>query len=68
MRQRSAADEAAIAFSEVEVVREGTLSLVCRVKGKEALIPRPQALRRPPPGERGPLVIPRWLAREKGLI
>jgi hypothetical protein len=61
-------DENAIAFSGVEVLREGALALLCRIRGKEVWIPRARAVRTPQAGETGALVIPRSLAREKGLI
>ena len=57
-----------IAFDGVEVVQEGALALVCRVRGKIVSIPRVQAVKRPAQGDTGSLVIPRALARERGLI
>ena len=57
-----------IAFDDVEVVQEGALALVCRVRGKIVSIPRAQAVKRPARGDTGSLVIPRSLARERGLI
>ncbi len=57
-----------IAFDDVEVMQEGALALVCRVRGKIVSIPRAQAVKRPARGDTGSLVIPRSLARERGLI
>jgi hypothetical protein len=53
-------------FDDVEVVQEGARA--CRVRGKIASIPHAQAVKRPAPGVTGSLVIPRSLARERGLI
>ena len=60
--------ESAITFPEVDVLREGAFSVLCRIRGREVWIPRAQAMRTPAIGQRGALVIPRSLAREKGLI
>jgi len=57
-----------IAFDDVEVVQEGALALVCRIRGKIVSIPRAQVVKRPARGDTGSLVIPRSLARERGLI
>ena len=68
MLHRSEADDPLIAFNDVEVVQEGALALLCRVRGKTVSIPRTKAVRTPSRGQPGSLVIPRSLAREKGLI
>jgi hypothetical protein len=68
MPQHGPDDENAITFPDVEVVREGALALLCRIRGKDVWIPRTRAVRTPHAGESGSLVIPRSLAREKGLI
>ncbi len=54
----------------VEVVIETEVALLCVVRGKEVWVPRehvvnPEMWRA---GERGTLVVPRWLAVRKGLL
>ena len=68
MQHREEANDTLIAFDDVEVVQEGTLAILCRVRGKTVSIPRTRAVRAPSRDNPGALVIPRSLARERGLI
>ena len=61
-----------IVFEDVEVIDERDGDLVCRVRGREVLVPAGEvgiddrAVYRP--GQRGRLVIPREVAVELGLL
>jgi hypothetical protein len=58
-----------ITISNVEVVREGGLALLCRIRGKELWIPRAQILNGGvrAAGDRGTIVVPKWFAADHGL-
>ncbi len=63
----SASDGTAIL--DVHVVREGVLAVRYRVGEVEAWIPRVHVLSGPTRiGERGSIVIPRWLAEKLRLV
>lgn len=68
VEQPSVAD--CVNFEGVEVVGETLVTLRCRVGGQEVSLPRDHivggGLRRT--GDRGSLVIPRWLAHDRALI
>jgi hypothetical protein len=56
---------------DVEVVGETDLTLMCRIRGRRVMVPRLQidprsTVRRT--GDRGRLVVPRWLADDLGLV
>jgi hypothetical protein len=60
-----------VEFRDVEVLEETVDGLLCRIGQKEVVIPSPllqpgTAVRRP--GDRGTLVIPRWLGIGTGLL
>jgi hypothetical protein len=66
---RSGVDLAEI--EDVESVRASELALLCRVAGREVWIPLSQIDDDSEvwePEQTGTLVIPEWLAKEKGLI
>jgi hypothetical protein len=57
-------------IDDVEVVGETDLTLICRLRGRRVMVPRLQidprtTVRRV--GDRGTLVIPRWLADDLGV-
>ena len=59
-----------VEFEDVEVVGDTGLTLVCVVNGRRVMIPPLQLDRRSlvrRVGDRGLLVIPRWLAIDLGL-
>jgi hypothetical protein len=58
-----------VTIPDVEVIREGGLALLCRVRGKEIWIPRAQILKGDVrvAGDRGTIVVPRWFADDHGL-
>ena len=58
-----------VAISNVEVIREGGLALLCRVGSREVWIPRAQILNDGVRslGDRGTIVVPRWFANDHGL-
>jgi hypothetical protein len=55
---------------DVEVVGDTGLTLVCSIAGRRVLVPtlqiHPRSTARRP-GDRGTLVLPRWLAQNLGL-
>lgn len=63
------ANEDTVSITDVEVIREGGLALLCRVRGREIWIPRAQILNNGvrAVGDRGTIVVPRWFAADHGL-
>jgi hypothetical protein len=58
-----------VTITDVEVIREGGLALLCRVRGKEIWIPHAQILNAgvQTVGQRGSIVVPKWFADDHGL-
>ena len=61
--------EDTVAIDDVEVIREGGMALLCRIRDKEIWVPRAQILNGGPRavGERGTIVVPRWFAADHGI-
>jgi hypothetical protein len=59
-----------VAIEDVEVIGETELTLICRIRGRRVMIPRLQIDRRSTVrrvGDRGRLIVPRWLADDLDL-
>lgn len=59
-----------IEIDDVEVVKDTDLTLICFIRGRRVMVPRLQidprsTVRRV--GDRGTLVVPRWLAQDLGI-
>ncbi len=64
-------DEETASFEKVRVKHETDAALLCRVDGEDVWIPKSRILDGTDverPGDVGTLVIPEWLAVEKGLV
>jgi hypothetical protein len=60
-----------VEFDDVEAIRDGGLALLCRVHGRDVWIPTRKLAETSyvrKVGDRGKLVIPRWLAVGLALI
>jgi hypothetical protein len=58
-----------VTITDVEVIREGGLALLCRVNGLDIWIPHAQILNNGvrATGDRGTIVVPTWFAADQGL-
>jgi len=57
-------------IDDVEVVGETDITLICRIRGRRVMVARLQIDRRSTVrqvGDRGTLIVPRWLANDLGV-
>jgi hypothetical protein len=57
-------------LKDVSVLREAGLALLCAIDGKHVWVPRAQIVNGDVPrvGMRGVIVVPRWFAKDSGVL